>query len=277
LIPAAIPARAVPTPERAGPVPVVSKESHVHLVLSILAAVVPALLLLWYFYARDVYREPRRVVLLTFLLGIVVIFPVVGIENWLGNWYVTTRSVMTANGVQVINPLFLSLFTAFVIAALTEELFKFLVVRFYSARRRAFDEPMDGIVYGATASLGFALLENVMYVLAGGWHVALLRAFTAVPAHAAWGAILGYHVGQAKFGAAKRGMMFRGFFFAWLLHGLYDFPLLYLNQLADTPLGNNLLLPLAGGALAVFLFAVIWALLLVRRLRAQQLALQPAV
>ena len=58
---------------------------------------------------------------------------------------------------------------------------------------KEFDELMDGIVYGAVASLGFATLENIMYCIDGGLSVVAIRALTAVPAHASFGAIMGYY------------------------------------------------------------------------------------
>jgi RsiW-degrading membrane proteinase PrsW (M82 family) len=246
----------------------------VHVALSALAAVVPALLLLWYFYKRDVYPEPRRVVLTTFLLGVGSVVPILLVAVPLDYWYKGASLAAAETGTGLANPLLYSLFMAFISAALIEEAFKFLVVISYSARDPAFDEPMDGIVYGATASLGFAMLENILYVLSFGWQVAILRAFTAVPGHAALGAIAGYYIGQAKFGKVRHGMLVRGFLYVWLLHGLYDFPLLYLGRLEEVgmPASDNTSVLLVGMALAVFLFEVIWALILVRRLRAEQLA-----
>ena len=58
---------------------------------------------------------------------------------------------------------------------------------------------MDGIVYGAVASLASRDLENVMYCIDGGMQTVVLRAFTAVPAHAAFGAIMGYHFQRSIF------------------------------------------------------------------------------
>jgi RsiW-degrading membrane proteinase PrsW (M82 family) len=238
------------------------KESSVPVAVSALAAVLPALLLLWYFYTRDVHPEPRGVVLTTFLLGVAAVVPILMVAMPLELW------------TPISDPLWYSLFTAFVIAALIEEFFKFLVVVFYCARHPAFDEPMDGIVYGATASLGFATLENILYVVSGGWQVAILRAFMAVPGHAATGAILGYYVGQWKFGPVKQGMLLRGFLYAWLLHGLYDFPLLYLGKLEEEGISfsETKSVLLVGMAFSVLLFQVFWAIGLVRYLRAQQLA-----
>ncbi len=158
------------------------------LVFTIICAVVPSLLLLWYFYKRDLNPEPRRVLIKTFLLGILIVLPVSLITLPLG-----------LSGIHPGNPLLAGLYFAFLCAAVPEEFFKFLVVTRYSARNPAFDEPMDGVVYGATASLGFATLENIVYVLNGGWTVAVMRALTSVPCHACLGDILGYYVGQARF------------------------------------------------------------------------------
>ena len=92
-------------------------------------------------------------------------------------------------------------------AAIPEELFKFLVLRWYVWRKPHFDEPLDGVVYGATASLGFATLENILYVGSHGLEMAVLRALTAVPGHAFTGVVMGAFLGRARFaeaGAALR-------------------------------------------------------------------------
>ncbi|MHC4399897.1 MAG: PrsW family glutamic-type intramembrane protease [Planctomycetota bacterium] len=230
-----------------------------------LCALLPSLLLVYYFYVRDVYREPGDVLVRTFLLGVVSFLPVVAMGYallWLGQ------------GIR--DPLMTGLYMGFVCVALPEELFKFLVVTLYCARHPAFDEPMDGVVYGATAALGFATLENVLYVIGSGWPVALTRAFTAVPMHASLGAILGYYVGQAKFGSGKARLIWVGLLAAVLLHGLYDFPLLIKSQIlfyqgtAGVADAGFLVWPLVV-SLAVLAFGVAWTLRIVRRLRHDQL------
>jgi RsiW-degrading membrane proteinase PrsW (M82 family) len=110
-----------------------------------------------------------------------------------------------------------------VLAAIPEECFKFLVLRGYSSRRPSFDEPMDGVVYGAAASLGFATFENIIYVHAGGFWTALVRAFSAVPAHACDGALMGYCVGQARFNPERKRASWLGLFVAIIFHGFYDY------------------------------------------------------
>ena len=144
-------------------------------------------------------------------------------------------------------------------AAILQESFKFLVLGNYSCRRERLAEPLDGVVYGVVASLSFAALENIAYVVEGDAIGALLRAVTSVPAHAAMGAIMGYYIAQAVFAAERRK---RTLLIAWLapvvLHGLYDFPLL---------LGWLWLLPVSLVAVAV---SVVWAVWLYLRVQSGQ-------
>lgn len=233
------------------------------------AALLPSLLLVVYFHQRDVYPEPPGVLWRTFGLGILTVFPVL-VVAWPLDGLIES----------IENPLLYGAAAAFFSAAIPEELFKFLVLWGYSARHMEFDEPMDGLVYGATASLGFATLENVLYVSEGGLGVALLRAVTAVPGHGFLGAIMGYFVGRAlaSQGRERRGLLWRALLIPTVLHGLYDTPLLAAARIDDpfasaTGILVLLLLPMA---LAIVVGEAWWALRLVRRLRAEQLAVVPA-
>jgi protease PrsW len=222
------------------------------------SAVVPSLLLVWYFHARDVYPEPAKVIWTTFGLGVFTVLPVVLIG-------VPIHLLVAQIDVPVLASGFESLF----VAAIPEEFFKLLVLLFFSMRTRDFDEPMDGIVYGVVASLGFATFENILYVLDGGTTVAISRAFSAVPFHAFLGAIMGYYVGQAwKLPERRKDLILRGYVTAVVLHAVYDFPLMTMNALENK--GPNLLLALA--TVTVLIVTWRWALRLTRGLRKEQLA-----
>jgi len=131
--------------------------------------------------------------------------------------------------------------------------------------------PLCGVVYGATASLGFATRENIVYVAQGGWIVAVARALTAVPCHACLGAILGYYVGQARFKGERKISPWLGLLVATLLHALYDFPLLAMRGLNDEVGGQlGLVLGLLVFFLAVLVFEIVWTLRITRRLRREQ-------
>jgi RsiW-degrading membrane proteinase PrsW (M82 family) len=85
---------------------------------------------------------------------------------------------------------------------------------------------MDGIVYTIVASLGFACLENIMYVSEGGMTIALIRSVTAVPLHAFCSGIMGYYIGKAKFSKTNsKKYILEGLFYAVCIHGFYNFVL----------------------------------------------------
>jgi RsiW-degrading membrane proteinase PrsW (M82 family) len=178
-------------------------------------AIAPALLLFWLFQRWDAKRpEPLGAVRNMLLLGIGTVVPSILVELVLS--YALGDELVSAHG---------GLVNAFVVAALTEEFFKLAAVLVFLWRKPHFDEVMDGILYTAAASLGFAVIENVLYS-AGNPITGFMRAFTAVPMHAACSAIMGYFVG--------RGKLSRGSAVPWILaglgagvaiHGAYDWAL----------------------------------------------------
>jgi RsiW-degrading membrane proteinase PrsW (M82 family) len=112
---------------------------------------------------------------------------------------------------------------AFLLVALIEEFSKFIFVRWVLYPNKNFNEPFDGIVYYLTVSLGFAGLENILYVMDGGMETAILRMFTAVPAHASFGVLMGYFLGKAKFEHKKAHYAIYALGVATLFHGAYDY------------------------------------------------------
>lgn len=220
----------------------------------------PIFLLLRYFYTRDIHREPRGVLVGTFVRGVLVIIPVIV--------FGLITSTLRQSSLGVWGD---ALFLSFVLAAIPEELGKLWVIVGYSARRDCFDEPMDGLVYGATAALGFAALENVLYVSSGGWIVALMRAFTAVPMHAMTGAVLGYGISRARFGRELPMGRLITFISAVLIHGSYNFFLSSANFGGSAGILSPLaILGLLLGAGVVLILAAVWTMRTVRRLRRQQ-------
>lgn len=188
-------------------------------------AIAPSIALFLFFYARDRYeKEPVYPLLLTFLLGagaMLCSLPTSRFLQALLHWSPETQSLIWA-------------FTgAVLVVGLSEEGWKFVVVRFYSYRQPEFDEPYDGIMYSVMTALGFATLENVLYVLAGGIRAGILRGLLAVPGHAFYGVLVGYFLGEAKFspssGRATLLALF-GLGLAVLAHGLYDFMVFALDK-----------------------------------------------
>jgi RsiW-degrading membrane proteinase PrsW (M82 family) len=184
------------------------------IIISLLIALAPGLFLIWYFYHRDRYEpEPKKKIVKIFLIGAVMVVPAAVIELLLG-------SLVNRFSAGLVNIFLLSFF----VIAPAEELLKYLAVRKWIYNSLEFDEIMDGIVYAVAASLGFATIENVFYVLQLGIATGILRAFLAVPGHALFGALMGYYIGQAKFNKAKETqLLLKGIILAILCHGLYDF------------------------------------------------------
>ena len=90
-----------------------------------------------------------------------------------------------------------------------------------------FNYSFDMIVYGVYTALGFALFENIFYILGGGLITGIARAFTAVPAHASNGAFMGMMLSRAKWYEAKKtkkALMYKvlAVLIPTLLHGVYD-------------------------------------------------------
>ncbi len=126
---------------------------------------------------------------------------------------------------------------AFVIVALVEEFSKYIIVRYFAQVRREFNEPFDGIVYAVMVSMGFATLENILYVFQYGFSTGVLRAFTAVPAHATFAILMGYFMGKAKFSKKNKVVLnLTGLLLAVIFHGAYDF-FLFINFIPGISIG----------------------------------------
>lgn len=182
----------------------------------LLLALAPVFILLAYIWLRDKYeKEPWQMLLKALVLGGLSVIPILLVE----------RSLMSLIG--LFGGYMKVFWNAFIVAACTEEFFKFLFLYGLIWKSPEFNEKFDGIVYAVFVSLGFAAVENIMYVTRYGQDVGLTRALTAVPAHFLFGVSMGYFVGLARFVASKRTMMMRNALLVpILLHGSYDFILM---------------------------------------------------
>ena len=182
----------------------------------LLASLAPVFIILFYIYFRDKYeKEPLGMLVKALLLGIFIVIPVIFVERVLMNLMPQSSKVVEAA------------YHAFVVAASTEELFKFLALYLLVWKSPNFNEKFDGIVYAVFVSLGFAGVENVLYVMDGGMQTALTRAITAVPAHAIFGITMGYYLGIARmYQELKSKYLIRALLVPILLHGIYDFILM---------------------------------------------------
>tara|TARA_R110002073_G_scaffold325707_2_gene505023 strand:+ start:6978 stop:7649 length:672 start_codon:yes stop_codon:yes gene_type:complete len=181
----------------------------------LVATATPILIVIIYIYIKDKYeKESKRVLLVSFMLGAIL-------------------SIVITTLLYVFFDLFLPLpdnysiwqqfVKAFFVVGLIEEFSKYIMVRYYAQPRKGFNEPFDGIVYAVMVSMGFAAVENLFYVLQGGIEVALIRAVTAIPAHATFAILMGYYMGKAKFSNNRIKWNLIGLLLAVLFHGAYDF------------------------------------------------------
>lgn len=174
-----------------------------------------------YVYIRDKYeKEPLGLLLKALLAGALTTIPVILINSWLDGYKVYF------DGLQQVG------YVAFVVAGFVEELCKFAALYLLIWSHREFNEKFDGIVYAVFISLGFALIENILYVFKYGETTGYLRAFTAVPAHALFGVTMGYFFSLAKFGGKNRSLnLLKAFLIPVLLHGIYDFILMSQHEM----------------------------------------------
>lgn len=186
----------------------------------LLLAVLPAIAILAFIFYRDrKEKEPMKLLVLLAFLGALTIIPAVIVEDIGGEW---------------IRGLDLSTSDAFFIECvfvigLIEELGKYIIAVSVTWNHKEFRHSYDAIVYTVFVSLGFAIVENVLYVFAGGVGTGIVRAFTAVPLHCAVAVIMGalYGAGREKAYKGERGqcvaLMVLAYMFPMLLHGVYDY------------------------------------------------------
>ena len=214
----------------------------------IAVALAPGLAIVLFIFYRDKFdREPPVVLLASFFFGILSTVPAYLLES--------TAGYFKLPGIEG------SILFAFFGVALVEELVKFVPLRYYALSRQSFDEPLDGIVHGVMIGMGFATLENILYVYRHGMETGLLRMFTAVPGHASWGVIMGYYAGKARFDHKRKGrILLTGFMLATFFHGLYD-ACLFMTQHVE----KNIAFLLATAAFTTHVVAIMLASRLIRQ------------
>jgi RsiW-degrading membrane proteinase PrsW (M82 family) len=194
----------------------------------LLLAIAPVFSIILYIYVQDKYeKEPTRLLISSFLFGAIVSVLIVFVL-----YFFTGRLIPITDEFSI----WQQFIQAFIVVALAEEFSKYVIVKYYAQPKKAFNEPYDGIIYAVMVSMGFACTENIMYVLDGGYETAILRAFTAVPAHATFGILMGYYMGKAKFSNHRLVLNLTGLLLATLFHGAYDF-FLFINFIPGISIG----------------------------------------
>ncbi|OLS02084.1 PrsW family intramembrane metalloprotease [Tissierella creatinophila] len=186
----------------------------------IIIAVVPAIISLLAIYLTDrVDKEPAKLLFLTFILGAFIVIPTIVVEEILVRF-------------NIFPGIYGALFNAYIVAGLTEEYFKRLVVLKLPFKTNYFNEKLDGIIYGVFAALGFATVENIMYVAfryTNNPFIGLYRGIFSVPAHGVFGITMGYYLSLSKFHSDKDWKIKNkkmSLIMPVILHGTFDFILM---------------------------------------------------
>lgn len=186
----------------------------------IIIAIIPAIIGLLAIYLTDrVDKEPAKLLFSTYILGAFIVIPTIIVEEILVRF-------------NIFPGIYGALFNAYIVAGLTEEYFKRLVVLKLPFRTNYFNEKLDGIIYGVFAALGFATVENIMYVAfryTNNPFIGLYRGVFSVPAHGIFGITMGYYLSLSKFNTDKEEQIKnrkRSLLMPVILHGTFDFILM---------------------------------------------------
>lgn len=172
-------------------------------------AIAPALALFSYLYLRkQIAKEPSKTLFHAFIYGAIMTFPILFIQHVFEEEHVFNNEF----------------FRNVVFTSSLEEFFKWIIIFILVYKTIEFEDAYDGILYGASVSLGFATVENILYLLSFGLDTAFIRALLPVSSHALFGVVMGYYFGKAKFSATSEKVKWIAvaFLAPFLLHILYN-------------------------------------------------------
>ncbi len=186
----------------------------------ILLAILPGMILSLFIIIQDRFdREPLKLLLKIFLLGMFATVPTIIVETIGQNF-------------NIFSGILGQLFEAVIVVGFAEEFFKRLVVLRFAYNYPAFNEKLDGIVYCGIAALGFATLENIFYIISYSSSVPniwIIRGLLSVPVHMLLGVTMGYYLSLSKFCSDPprcRSYYNKSLYIPALFHGAFDFMLM---------------------------------------------------
>ncbi len=188
--------------------------------LLLFIAVLPSIVLMYFIYKKDkVEKEPAHLLIQLFSFEVISVIWVIMAEKFLGK----------------INDIFLggtslhTVFHAFIGVALIEEFSKYLVLKKLTWKSEYFNCRFDAVVYSVFTTLGFATLENILYVFQYGFQTGIMRAVISVPAHMMFGVCMGIYYGTAKYYNTYSNKQMEKINLSYalimptLLHGFFDY------------------------------------------------------
>lgn len=186
----------------------------------LIAAIIPVIAFLYVVYRKDTIKEPVGLLTKCFFGGCLSILLTLVIVY------------MLFPSIEFSSPALNAFYQAFFHAAIPEESAKFIILYLLVWNSEEFDQHYDGIIYAVFVSMGFALVENIVYVFNYGYATAFTRGLLAVPVHGLCGICMGYFFSLARFVEEDihRRYLFYSLSSAVVLHGLYDFILMYIDM-----------------------------------------------
>jgi len=209
----------------------------------LIASIAPAVIIMYIIYRHDTVKEPLSMLVKAFFGGVlsiaitlIITYPILGIE-------------LNSGAMK-------SFFDAFFKAGIPEEFSKWLIFYWLIRKAKDFDQYYDGILYAIFISMGFALVENIMYVFENGMTTAIVRSIISVPGHMLFAIPMGYFLSISRFesGTSARFHVFLSLAIPILLHGTFDFILMYSGAKGAVNSGLAVLLLLAFVIFDIFMW-----------------------
>jgi len=189
-----------------------------------IAAIAPAIFIMYIVYKYDTIKEPLSMLVKAFFGGVLSILIALAIAIPLDQ----LTGFIPSGFLQ-------SFYEAVFCAAIPEEFAKWIIFYWLISKAKDFDQYYDGILYAIFISMGFALFENIMYVMEYGMGTAIVRSILSVPGHMLFAIPMGYYLSLSRFesGASAKYHIFLSLAIPILLHGTFDFILMYTSAKAE--------------------------------------------
>ena len=231
---------------------------YYRLILYILLGILPSLIWLFYYVRKDLHPEPKKMIIKVFFYGILTTIPVFFLQLSLSKILDTLGHYGVFDGF----PIAADILKWFIVIALTEEILKYLVVRLTVLKGPELDEPLDVMLYMVVVALGFAALENILYlfspdnnasfssVLKTSVGISFIRFIGATFLHTLCSSVLGYFIAMSMYNPKEKiRIVITGVSAATILHGFYNFSII----IFESPF--NLIVPVSIIlSLALFIF-----------------------
>ncbi|MBQ3422512.1 MAG: PrsW family intramembrane metalloprotease [Romboutsia sp.] len=186
----------------------------------LILAIAPVITIVLWMYLKDKYdKEPIHILTKFFAFGVFISILAIYIEEWFIKMNIFSESMDI-------------FYMSFIVAGLVEEGLKSLILIPNLLKEMNFNEKLDGIIYSVFLSLGFATVENIIYILyedpTSAFEVGVIRSIISVPAHMMFGVIMGYYISKYKFTdcKSKKRNLILAIILPILLHGVFDFILM---------------------------------------------------